>query len=131
MTPLRNSTARCSPLDSEKGPGPVLFDRICAQNGIRHILTAPYSPTTTGKVERFHRTLRGEFLKENDYRFETIDQAQVALDAWVLEYNTTRPHQAIGMRPPIELFSLADRTVSAAELDHKDDEVRPQASVNR
>ena len=114
-----------------KGPGPVLFDRICAQNGIRHILTAPYSPTTTGKVERFHRTLRGEFLKENDYRFETIDQAQVALDAWVLEYNTTRPHQAIGMRPPIELFSLADRTVSAAELDHKDDEVRPQAPVNR
>jgi transposase InsO family protein len=32
-----------------KGPGPVLFDRICTDNGIRHLLTAPYSPTTTGK----------------------------------------------------------------------------------
>jgi transposase InsO family protein len=33
-----------------KGPGPVLFDRICNDNGIRHLLTAAYSPTTTGKV---------------------------------------------------------------------------------
>ena len=40
-----------------QGPGPVLFDRICANNGIRHLLTAPYSPTTTGKVERFHKTM--------------------------------------------------------------------------
>ena len=49
---------------SRFGPGdtPVLFDRILAQNGIKHRLTAPYSPTTTGKVERWHKTLRQEFL---------------------------------------------------------------------
>lgn len=40
------------------GPGPVMFDRICAENGIRHLLTAPYSPTTTGKVERLHSPAR-------------------------------------------------------------------------
>jgi hypothetical protein len=39
----------------------VLFDRICRENGIEHLLTAPRSPTTTGKIERFHRTLRAEF----------------------------------------------------------------------
>jgi transposase InsO family protein len=44
------------------GTGEVLFDRICRENGIRHLLTAPRSPTTTGKVERFHKTLRAEFL---------------------------------------------------------------------
>ena len=44
------------------GNGPVLFDRILAQNGIKHRLTAPYSPTTTGKVERWHKTLREDFL---------------------------------------------------------------------
>ena len=49
-----------------QGPGPVLFDRICANNGIRHLLTAPYSPTTTGKVERFHKTMRSDFLVDHD-----------------------------------------------------------------
>ena len=44
------------------GKGEVLFDRICRENGIKHILTAPRSPTTTGKVERWHKTLRREFL---------------------------------------------------------------------
>ncbi len=45
-----------------RGAGPVMFDRICADNGIRHLLTAPYSPTTTGKVERLHKTMRAEFF---------------------------------------------------------------------
>jgi hypothetical protein len=36
----------------------VLFDRICRENGVRHLLTAPYSPTTTGKIERLQQTMR-------------------------------------------------------------------------
>ena len=42
-------------------PVEVLFDRICRENGIEHLLTQPRSPTTTGKIERFHRALRTEF----------------------------------------------------------------------
>lgn len=42
--------------------GEVLFDKICRRNGITHRLTRPRSPTTTGKVERFHLTLRRELL---------------------------------------------------------------------
>jgi len=42
-------------------PVDVLFDRLCRENGIDHLLTQPRSPTTTGKIERFHRTLRIEF----------------------------------------------------------------------
>ena len=42
-------------------PVEVLFDRICRENGVDHLLTEPRSPTTTGKIERFHRTLRIEF----------------------------------------------------------------------
>jgi transposase InsO family protein len=44
------------------GTGEVLFDRICRENGIKHLLTAPRSPTTTGKIERWHRTMRERFL---------------------------------------------------------------------
>ncbi len=99
------------------GPGPVLFDRICADNGIRHLLTAPYSPTTTGKVERFHKTLRAGFLGPNNDRFATIEAAQEALDAWVTHYNTCRPHQSLGMAPPLARFALAARRDEVVETE--------------
>jgi transposase InsO family protein len=36
----------------------VLFERICRKNGIKQLLTKPYSPTTTGKVERWQCATR-------------------------------------------------------------------------
>jgi transposase InsO family protein len=119
-------TARFGP-----GPGPVLFDRICHEHGIKHRLTAPYSPTTTGKVERFHRTYRDEFLVDHDRRHATLEEAQAALDAWVVKYNTERPHQSLGDRPPAERFALAapripvDTTVDIPELEEPTASPRP------
>jgi transposase InsO family protein len=98
------------------GPGPVLFDRICHDNGIKHILTAPYSPTTTGKIERFHRTVRDEFLCDHDRVHATIADAQAALDTWVAEYNSTRNHQSLGDRPPQERFALARSPAGITEV---------------
>ena len=51
--------------------------------------------------------MRAEFLAQHDHRHATIADLQAALDAWVDHYNTERPHQALGMRPPIERFQLA------------------------
>lgn len=79
-------------------PVEVLFDRICRENGVEHRLTQPRSPTTTGKIERFHRSLRAEFLTGRV--FPDLKTAQHELDAWVRYYNTERPHQACGMQPP-------------------------------
>ncbi|WTS84378.1 IS481 family transposase [Streptomyces sp. NBC_00104] len=84
--------------------GEVLFDRICRENGIAHRLTQPASPTTTGKVERFHQTLRRELLDDCG-AFESIQAAQSALDAWVQEYNSVRPHQALDMHSPGDRFT--------------------------
>jgi transposase InsO family protein len=97
-----------------RGPGPVMFDRLCHDNGIRHLLTAPYSPTTTGKVERLHKTMRREFFTPKDRVFAAIPELQAALDGWVREYNTERPHQSCGGRPPIERFRLANRSLAAS-----------------
>jgi transposase InsO family protein len=83
----------------------VLFDRICRENGISHRLTAPYSPTTTGKIERFHRSLRMEFLAGR--AFTTIEAAQTELDAWVGDYNANRPHQGINMATPAQRYHPA------------------------
>jgi transposase InsO family protein len=83
-------------------PTEVLFDRICRDNGISHLLTAPFSPTTTGKVERFHRTLRNEFLTAKV--FASLETAQHELDEWIDDYNTKRPHQSLKMMTPAERF---------------------------
>jgi hypothetical protein len=83
-------------------PVEVLFDRICRENGIDHLLTAPRSPTTTGKIERFHRTLRAEF--DTGRVFSSLKTARQALDEWVACYNTQRPHQALGMAVPASRF---------------------------
>ena len=55
-------------------PAEVLFERICRRDGIRQRLTKPYSPTTTGKVERWHQSLQTEFLTDAG-PFETIEEA--------------------------------------------------------
>jgi transposase InsO family protein len=80
--------------------GEVLFDKICRLNGIAHRLTAPASPTTTGKVERFHLTLRRELLDDHEL-FESLAAAQAALDGFVADYNGERPHQALDVKQPV------------------------------
>ena len=80
----------------------MLFDRICREQGITHRLTGVRCPTTTGKIERFHKTLRAELLTGR--RFESLAHAQQVLDAWVADYNTQRPHQAIAMAVPARRF---------------------------
>jgi transposase InsO family protein len=89
--------------------GEVLFDKICRKNGITHRLTAPASPTTTGKIERFHQTLRRELLSEHDW-FTSIEAAQAAVDTWIEEYNADRPHQSLDGQLPV---TPADRFTPA------------------
>jgi transposase InsO family protein len=98
------------------GPQPVevMFDRICRENGISHRHTAIRSPTTTGKIERFHQSLRKEFLA--DRTFASIEEAQAELDAWVADYNTVRPHQALEMATPADRFRLAPISKDKASI---------------
>jgi len=108
-------------------PATVLFDRICTQNGIRHLLTAPYSPTTTGKIERLHKTIRKELL--DGRRFASIAQAQDELDRWVAHYNLRREHQAIGDVPPIRRFELVEHTpAEIVDPDASTEETPPPRS---
>jgi transposase InsO family protein len=86
-------------------PAEVLFERICRKNGIRQLLARPYSPTTIGKVERWHQTLQTDFLNDAG-PFATIEAAQAAVDAWRHEYNHDRPHQSLGMATPASRFRL-------------------------
>ena len=108
----------------------VLFDRICRENGISHRLTAPRSPTTTGKIERFHQSVRKEFLA--DRAFASLEVAQRELDAWVHDYNTERPHQALEMATPAERFRLIAVNKQASSVPvYSDDDQRGQWVLRR
>ena len=93
-------------------PVEVLFDAICREHGIEHLLTQPRSPTTTGKIERLHRSMRAEFLA-GARPFASLKAAQVALDEWVADYNTRRPHQSLNMDTPAQRFTPATSVVTA------------------
>ncbi len=108
----------------------VLFDRICRESGISHRLTAPRSPTTTGKIERFHQSLRKEFLA--DRTFATLNAAQEALDDWVADYNNERPHQSLEMAVPAERFRLVPATKNPASVPvYSEEEQRGQWVLRR
>ena len=93
-------------------PVEVLFDAICREHGIEHLLTQPRSPTTTGKIERLHRSMRAEFLATAK-PFASLKAAQSALDEWVADYNTRRPHQSLNMDTPAQRFTPATSVVTA------------------
>jgi len=67
--------------------------------GIKPLRIYPGSPWENGYKERFNGTLRREVL--NAEWFRSIDQAQTVINIWLRQYNQIRPHQALGMRPPI------------------------------
>jgi transposase InsO family protein len=70
-----------------------------ALGDIDHLLIRPYRPQTNGKVERFFRTLKDEWLYATSYRSET--QRRQALTRYLHYYNHHRPHTAINNQPPI------------------------------
>jgi transposase InsO family protein len=111
-------------------PAEVLFERVCREHGITAKLTGPYSPTTTGKVERWHRTLRRELLDAAG-PFADLPSAQAAISAWVYAYNHARPHQALDMATPASLFrpgASLEREPAAAALRRHEEAVMPAAA---
>jgi transposase InsO family protein len=85
-----------------------LFRQACAQLGIRHRFTRPYTPRTNGKAERFIQTaLREWAYARHWFNSEERDQH---LPVWLQHYNFTRPHGSLGYAPPISRAPSAGTT---------------------
>lgn len=82
------------------------FRAACAELGLRHIRTKPYTPKTNGKAERFIQTALREWAYARAY--ETSDQRAADLPVWTHLYNWHRPHAALRSKPPISRLG-ADR----------------------
>lgn len=79
---------------------------------IRVIHGRAYHPQTQGKEERFHRTLKTELLQYEQFR--NISHCQNRFDKWRDKYNLVRPHQAIGLQTPAQLYKPSVRSFPEA-----------------
>ncbi len=73
----------------------------CVTLGIRPLLTQPRHPEQNGRHERMHRTLKAEATRPPA---RTVRAQQQKFDAFRDEYNTLRPHEALGLTPPAQHY---------------------------
>ena len=91
--------------------------QITASLGIALIHAKPYQPQGKGKVERFFRTVRSDFLPA--VRAKTLTDLNEALDAWVREVYHNREHRSTG-QTPLGRYAAHCECVRAAPKDLQD-----------
>ena len=93
------------------------FIRVC---GMSHVKTSPYYPQSNGKIERWHKTLKGDCIRVLTPL--SLDDARRIVADYVIHYNAVRLHSAIGYITPqdklagreTEIFAARDRKLAEA-----------------
>lgn len=73
------------------------FIRLC---GMTHVRTAPFYPQSNGKIERWHKSIKGECLRPRTPL--SLEDARRVVDQFVEYYNGERLHSAIGYVTPTD-----------------------------
>jgi putative transposase len=115
---------------SDNGPQFVAKDfkefiRVC---GMTHVKTSPYYPQSNGKIERFHRTIKGDCLRTATPL--CLDDARRVVTRYVEHYNTVRLHSAIGYITPQAKLEGRDQAIFA-ERDRKLEAARERRKQQR
>ena len=94
-------------LRSDNGPEFIsqTLQDWCAENRVILHWIEPGKPTQNAYIERFNGTFRREVLNANT--FGSLAQVRRTADAWLVEYNTERPHQALQFMTPAEYRQAA------------------------
>jgi transposase InsO family protein len=94
------------------------FIRIC---GMTHVKTSPYYPQSNGKIERWHKTLKGDCIRVKVPL--SLDDARRIVSDYVAYYNNVRLHSAIGYITPKDRLEGRHQHI-ASERDRKLAEAR-------
>jgi hypothetical protein len=87
--------------------------------GVTQINSTPNHPTTCGKVERFHQTLKRFLAKQP--KAATLADLQTQLDAFVDEYNHRRPHRSMPHQAtPATSYTIRPKAAPGERLDTHD-----------
>jgi len=85
------------------------FIRVC---GMTHVKTSPYYPQSNGKIERWHKTLKGDCIRVLTPL--SLDDARRIVADYVVHYNTVRLHSAIGYVTPKDKLEGRDKEIHDA-----------------
>jgi len=80
---------------SDNGPQFIArdFKEFIRISGMTHVRTSPYYPQSNGKIERWHKSLKGECIRPGTPL--TCEDAQRLIQRYVDHYNTVRLHSAV------------------------------------
>jgi len=98
--PLEDRTV----LLSDNGAGYISqqFNEYLHLVGIKHITAAPFHPQTNGKIERYHRSLKGEI---NQLPYDMPGELREAIREFVDYYNYRRYHEGLGNVTPYDVYT--------------------------
>jgi putative transposase len=88
------------------------LDRWAYWNHVELDFSRPGKPSDNALVEAFNSRFRQECL--NEHWFLSIEDAREKITAWQTEYNTERPHSALGYRSPAEIKPVNQSPEAAA-----------------
>ena len=122
-----NATPR---IISDNGPQFIAkdFKEFIRIAGMTHVKTSPYYPQSNGKIERWHKTLKGECVRVRVPL--SLDDARRIIDDYVEHYNNVRLHSAIGYVSPKAKLDGRDKQIFD-ERDRKLAEARERRRLSR
>jgi transposase InsO family protein len=85
------------------------FKEYIRISGMSHVRTSPYYPQSNGKIERYHRTLKSECIRQGVLL--SLEDARDVVEDFVNHYNTIRLHSAIGYVTPYARLTGRDKEV--------------------
>lgn len=106
-----------NPWGVSQGSGYTRFDIMLMQLDIQPMHGRPLHPQTQGKEERFHRTMKQELLKY--YIPFDLNDAQKCFDKWRYEYNHERPHEALELKAPADVYVCSEREMPDRIRDYE------------
>lgn len=101
------------------------FIRIC---GMTHVRTSPYYPQSNGKLERYHRTIKGDCLRPGTPL--SLEDARRLVSEYVAYYNNVRLHSALGYISPRDKLEGRAEDIFT-ERDRKLHEARERRKMQR
>jgi len=115
---------------SDNGPQFIArdFKEFIRISGMTHVRTSPYYPQSNGKIERWHKSIKGECIRPGTPL--TPDDARRLIGEYVEHYNTVRLHSATGYIAPADMLAGRQAEILAAR-DRKLEEARRQRQERR